>query len=101
MSLPTLAAWICLALTGAGVTAPVPSPGVTDGGSIGIRLLEAPVIEQDNPRAYQYIVDHVAPGTTIRRRFEIDNLSARTQSVDISAGSATVQNGEFAWADDA
>jgi hypothetical protein len=90
----------CLAFTGSAVAAPVPTPGGSAGPAIGIRLLEAPVAERGNPRAYKYIVDHVPPGTVMHRRIEISNESAQPQSVDVSAGSATVDHGEFIWADD-
>ncbi|MDP1793557.1 MAG: hypothetical protein Q8K63_05395 [Acidimicrobiales bacterium] len=43
------------------------------GGSISIRLLDAPTNRADDPRAKTYIVDHVSPGTTISRRVEIGN----------------------------
>ena len=100
MPLPSLAAWAFLALTGAGVAAPVPTPAASEPAAIGIRLLEAPVAERDNPRAYRYIVDHVPPDTTLRRRIEISNESGQAQTVDVTAGSATVDHGEFIWADD-
>lgn len=101
MSFTTFGAWALLALTGAGVTAPAPSPGRSDPGSIGIRLMEAPVAERDNPRAYQFIVDHVPPDTTMQRRIEVANQSGRPQTVDLSAGAATVDHGDFTWAEDA
>ena len=101
MPVTTFGVWACLALAGAGVTAPIPSPRVSGPGSIGIRLMEAPVAERDNPRAYQFIVDHVAPHTTLQRRIEVSNQSGQPQAVDMSAGAATVANGVFNWADDA
>ncbi len=101
MPVTILGIWACLALAGAGVTAPVPAPHGSGPGSIGIRLMEAPVAERDNPRAYQFIVDHVAPNTTIQRRVEVSNQSGQAQAVDLSAGAATVDHGEFHWADDA
>ncbi len=100
MPLATFGVWACLALAGAGVTAPVPSPHVSGPGSIGIRLMDAPVAERDNPRAYQFIVDYVPPNTTLQRRVEVSNQSGQAQAVDMSAGAATIDNGDFNWADD-
>ena len=101
MPFRTLATWACLALTGAGVAAPVHSPAESGGGGIGIRLMEAPVSGRDDPRAYRYIVDHVPPGTTLHRRIEISNDSGQAQSVDMAAGPAVIDHGEFSWAGDA
>src|SRR5688572_30162225 len=49
------------------VTAAAPV-GAEATGSIGIRLVDAPVTARDDPRAQIYIVDHLAPGTVITRR---------------------------------
>ena len=52
---------------------PTATAAPTDDGNLGIRLLEAPVSRRNDPRALVYIVDHVAPGTTIKRRIEISH----------------------------
>lgn len=40
---------------------------------LGIRLLDVPVDAADNPRAQNYVIDHVAPGATLTRRFVVSN----------------------------
>jgi hypothetical protein len=97
MTAATIATCACLALAAApGVTQPLAVPhGTSDRGAIGIRLMEAPVAERNNPRAYRYIIDHVRPGARIVRRIEVANQSARPHRVDLSAGAATVERGRF------
>jgi hypothetical protein len=97
MTAATIAAWACLAMAGPpGVAQAATAPdGTSHGGAIGIRLMEAPVAERNNPRAYRYIIDHVRPGATVERRVEIANESAQPHRVDLSAGAATVRHGTF------
>lgn len=81
-----LLAVLVLALTAApapaaGGRAVADGTGRPDGGGIGIRLLEASVNRRDDPRARVFIVDHMNPGSTITRRFEIRNTSPRPQRV--------------------
>jgi hypothetical protein len=68
-----------------------PSPG----GSVGFRLMDAPADRSQDPRARVYIVDHLAPGTTIQRRVEVSNDTARSVHVPLYAGAASVEQGEF------
>jgi hypothetical protein len=58
----------------------------TDDGLLGIRLLEAPVARRNDPRARVYIVDHVAPGTTIERRIAIEHKRGtdRVQQIPVT-----------------
>jgi hypothetical protein len=81
------------------------APGATAGGgepagSIGIRLLEAPVSRQADPRARAYIIDHLAPGAVIHRRLEVTNTSDTVQSVGLYAGAARIEDGTFTFAPD-
>ncbi|MCB8913379.1 DUF916 domain-containing protein [Rhodococcus rhodochrous] len=71
----------------------------TDRGSIGIRLLEAPANNRDDPRARVYIVDHLAPGTTITRRLEVSNTTDRPADVRLYASAASIEEGRFTGAD--
>lgn len=64
-------------------------------GTVGIRIVDAPVSRADDPRARIYIVDHVAPGATISRRVEINNDTAARQSVKVYAAAADVVAGAF------
>ena len=67
-------------------------------GTIGIRLLEAPVSRRDDPRALSYIVDHISPGTTITRRLEISSTSAKLQHMDVYAAAADIVDHRFTMA---
>lgn len=73
-------------------------PETTDPGGIGIRLLEAPANNRDDPRARVYIVDHLNPGTTITRRLEVSNTTGRPATVRLYASAASLENGQFTGA---
>jgi len=60
---------------------------------LGIQLLEAPTALANDPRAHIYIIDHLAPGTTIQRKVQVSNGTANPLDValygagsDITAG---------------
>lgn len=63
--------------------------------TVGIRIVDAPTNRTDDPRAKLYIVDHVAPGTTISRRVEVNNATSKPQTVQLYTASATVADGTF------
>ncbi|MFF4207771.1 peptidase [Streptomyces sp. NPDC001796] len=65
---------------------------------IGIKLLDAPESRRADPRAHAYIVDHVAPGSTIERRVEVTNESSTPMHVNVYAAAATIANGKFTFA---
>jgi len=54
--------------------------------SIGIRLLQAPVSLQNDPRAKTYIIDHVAPGMTISRRVAVSSTYDSPVEVKLYSG---------------
>ena len=64
-------------------------------GTVGIRLLDVPQNRADDPRARLYIVDHLAPGTTINRRVEVGNDTTESRKVELYAASASIDDGEF------
>ena len=64
-------------------------------GSIGLRLVDSPVSAGKDPRARIYIVDHLAPGTVIRRRVEVSNTTTSTAHVVLYAAAATIAKGSF------
>ena len=64
-------------------------------GTVGIRLLDAPTARAEDPRARTYIIDHLAPGSTIQRRVEVSNDTDESQDVQLYAAAAAVENGEF------
>jgi hypothetical protein len=67
-------------------------------GSVGIRLMNAPVSERANPRARVYIIDHLAPGTTIHRRIQVDNTSRSAAHLSVYAAAASIAHGQFLFA---
>lgn len=62
---------------------------------IGIRLAEAPEARRDDPRARLYVVDHVKPGTTFKRRIEVSNGTAETALLELRALPAEISDGSF------
>ncbi|WP_329016064.1 DUF916 domain-containing protein [Micromonospora rifamycinica] len=87
---------LCLAGLGpvAQASAAVPDP---DEGSIGIQLLEAPVSRRADPRALRYIVDHLPPGSVIRRQMRVRNTSDAQQRIDLYPSAATVEGHKFTF----
>lgn len=63
--------------------------------TVGIRIVDVPTNRTDDPRARQYIVDHLAPGATITRRVEVSNDTAKAQAVQLYAGAASIVNGNI------
>jgi hypothetical protein len=70
-----------------------PPPGV------GIRLVDAPVATEDDPRARAYIVDHMKPGTVIERRIEVSNGTDSSKPIEIYPAAANIVEGTFAGAE--
>jgi hypothetical protein len=97
-SVGTAAAIVLAAAAPAGASTSSPADPSREG-SIGVRLLDAPAGTVDDPRAQVYVVDHLAPGTTIQRRIEVSNSSARTTHVELYAAGATIADGSFLGAD--
>lgn len=98
VSLMAAAAAIVTALAGGSAFAAPAAPDPTaegGSGSIGMRLLDAPVASRDDPRARVYIVDHLAPGTTIDRRIEVSNTTAAPLRVALYPAAAAVSDGTF------
>lgn len=82
----------------AGATAPAAGPAgaaAVQAGSVGIRLLDVPVDAANDPRAKQYIVDNLVPGTTIERRVEISNTTTAPLRVRVYPDAATITGGAF------
>lgn len=67
-------------------------------GSIGVRIVDVPTTARNDPRARVYIVDHVGPGTAIRRRIEVSNATHSTAQLAVYAAAADVHGGTFAVA---
>ena len=72
-----------------------PKPG---SGGIEIRLVDLSSDSPHDPLGRSYVVDRLAPGTTIRRRVEISNGTGSTADVGLYAAAATLQRGRFGFA---
>jgi hypothetical protein len=86
----TVAAALTTALAGPAQAVSGPGPA-----RFGIRLVDIPVAEADNPRAYRYIIDHLNPGTTIHRRVQVANLSASAARIAVYPDAAVISGGYF------
>jgi len=62
---------------------------------VGIQLLSVSASLQSDPRAQTYIVDNLAPGSTIERSVRVSNKSTTPQIVSVYSGAATVSEGAF------
>jgi hypothetical protein len=82
-------------LGAASVTAPTSAVAQNPPQTVGIRILDAPESRSNDPRARQYIIDHIAPGTTITRRVEISNDTPDTQVVQLYAAAGSIKDGNF------
>jgi hypothetical protein len=69
----------------------VPAPP----GSFGVRLVDVPVSEANNPRALRYIIDYLPTGTVIHRRILIENEEAKTAHFTVYAAAAHIVGGLF------
>ncbi|RAO23463.1 hypothetical protein MED15_01304 [Micromonospora noduli] len=58
-------------------------------------MLEAPTERRTDPRALRYIVDHLSPGTTVKRQLLIVNRTDQTRRVDVYPAAATVKDAAF------
>lgn len=99
MSLRRLLLLLVIGLAAAPGTAPAPALAQTSSETVGIRIVDVPTSRADDPRAHQYIVDHVAPGTTVTRRVEVSNNTTETQLVQLYPAAAGIRDGNFQFAD--
>jgi hypothetical protein len=91
---------IALALV-AGTVVPAASavaatPAKTVGG-IGVRLVTAPGNSHVGPLARSYIVERVAPGTSLRRRIVISNTTRSTVVVSVYPAAASLHRGAIVF----
>jgi len=95
-----------MAFTTAPSAAPVASPSPSPSSpappaphtKIGIKLLQAPASERNDPRAYVYIIDHLPPGTVIHRKFQVANMGSRAARISVYPAAATIGGGQFRFA---
>jgi hypothetical protein len=77
------------------VSVPNADGKVSSPSGVGIRLLDIPTAAQNDPRARAYIVDNLAPGTTIKRRVQVQNNTDSVQTVYVYADAAHINDGSF------
>ena len=68
----------------------VPSPAPQ---RFGVRLVDVPVAEAHNPRAYRYIIDYLPAGTTIHRRIMVLNEESRPARFTVYPDAAQISHG--------
>lgn len=95
-SVAALISAFALLASGSAISVAQSSPTQNEG--IGVRLLEAPSNNGSDPRARVYIVDHLAPGTTISRRFEVTNTTGEAADVRLYPSAAGIDRGQFTGA---
>jgi hypothetical protein len=83
----------------AGALAPAIGVSAQENGGVGIRLLEAPTAREKDPRALRSVVDHVKPGTSFTRKFEVSNTTDGQRLIAVYAAGADVVGGSFVPAD--
>jgi hypothetical protein len=59
-------------------------------GGIGIRLVAVPTSLNSNALARLYIIEHLAPGTTVTRQVEVSNSTRAIADVDVYAAGASL-----------
>ena len=84
-------------VTATSALAALPQQAMASSGSIGVRLLDVPADSPDGSRARSYIVEQVAPGTTVRRRIEISNTTTSAADIAIYPAAADLR-GTFQFA---
>jgi hypothetical protein len=84
---------------GAATAAPKPAPHVATTGSIGIRLVDIPADTHGDNRALLYIVDHLAPGSTVNRRVQVSNTTDSAAHAALYSAAASIDHGAFVIAE--
>ena|SRR5579872_2022582 len=99
MRRPRLLPLIVVGLAAAAGALPPPASAQTPAQTVGIGIVDVPANRSDDPRARQYIVDHITPGTTITRRVEVSNNTDQTQVVQLYPAAAAIKDGTFLFGD--
>jgi hypothetical protein len=73
------------------------SQSTGDPGGIAIRIVDVPADSRNDPLAFSYIVNRVAPGTTVERRIEVSNSTRSTAAVAVYSAAASLQQGDFVF----
>ncbi|MFC4586398.1 peptidase [Sphaerisporangium corydalis] len=89
---------LVLGLLAAGALAPAAAPPGVTGNGLGISLADAPVSARADSRAWRYIVDHLAPGTVIRRRVEVSNTTGIPLDISLYPAAGMIRDRAFRFA---
>jgi hypothetical protein len=73
------------------------SQSTGDAGGIAIRIVDVPAESRNDPLAFSYIVNRVAPGTTVQRRIEVSNSTRSTAAVAVYSAAASIHQGDFVF----
>jgi hypothetical protein len=92
----SLLAWIIIPASSA--LAASSNQPTADSGGIGVRIVDVPADSRNDPLAFSYIVNRLAPGKSIQRRIEVSNNTRSTTAVTVYAAGASLHQGEFAFA---
>ena len=97
-----LATLAMLLATGTGISQASPAANEAAGSgpteSIGIKLLQVPVSESNDPRAHEYIIDHLPPGTVIHRQFQVADKGTKSIQMTVYPAAASISGGTFRFA---
>jgi hypothetical protein len=80
----------------AGAAASIQLPAAPPPQGFGVRLVDVPVSEANNPRALRYIIDYLPTGTVIHRRILIMNQESRPARFTVYPDAAYIASGLFA-----
>ena len=69
------------------------APSANKHPGLGIQLLEAPTALAKDPRAHIYIIDHLAPDTTIQRKVQVNNGTAKPLDISLYAAGSDIKDG--------
>ena len=75
-----------------------PKQPTTNPGNIGIRLVPVPGAPATDPLANSYVIDRLAPGTTLVRSVQIDNDTDAAVDVSVYPAAARIVGRNFAFA---
>jgi hypothetical protein len=80
----------------AGAATPARASAVPESpGQFGVRLVDVPVSEADNPRAMRYIIDYLPTGSIVHRRILILNDEPKPATFTVYPDAAHIANGLF------
>jgi len=85
---------VALAAAPAAVAAVVTQPKAGPG-DFGVRLVDIPVVDVNNPRGLRYIIDYLHTGTTIHRRILVKNEETRKARLTVYPDAAEIGNEVF------